>query len=261
VEWACEFLGTLVLVLGGLSAVCLDFGQGMPIARLIPSASARLLLTGLLFAATGSLFALTPPGRRSGAHLNPCITLAFFATGHVHRDDLLGYVGAQCLGAITGAAVLRWIWAGVAVSVRDGRTLPGPGTGGPQAVAIEALMTAILVLTILICVAHRRSLRWTPTAVWIVVALLVWRGAPYTGTSLNPARSLGPAVVAARFGSLWVYLVGPPLGALAAVALQRGWGRHLPLTAKLFHDEGYPSVLRSWLPTDRRPAQIPAEGR
>ncbi len=268
-EWAAELAGTAILVLGGLSAVCLDFGRGSPVAPLLPSSSWRLLVTGLLFAGTGSLVAVTPLGRRSGAHLNPCVTLAFFVTGHVHRDDLAGYIAAQLLGAILGAGLLVRAWGPVAASVGDGTTRPGPGVGAVQAVGIEALMTAILVATILLCVSHHRTARLTPVAVWLVVACLVWRGAPYTGTSLNPARSLGPALLAGRWGDLWVYGVGPVAGALAVALAVRviGPGRG-PLTAKLFHDARYPSVLRSRLPTTpRRPAgrgggdQIGASGR
>ncbi len=70
-EWSCELVGTAVLLIGGLSAVCLDFGPHSPTARLVPDHSARLLITGLLFAGTGSLVAVSPLGRRSGAHLNP----------------------------------------------------------------------------------------------------------------------------------------------------------------------------------------------
>ena len=265
-EWGSELLGTACLILGGLSAVCLDFGRGTPLPHLLPSASWRLLLTGLLFGGTGSLIAVTPVGRRSGAHLNPCVTLAFFVTGHVHRDDLLGYALAQVGGAAAAAVLVARLWGGAARSVADGVTRPGPGTGALAAVGIEALMTAILVATILLCVSHRRSVRWTPLAVWVVVALLVRFGAPYTGTSLNPARSLGPALVAGQLGGLWIYWVGPPAGALAAVALFRLLGRgRRPLTAKLFHDVRYPSVLRSRLATagGRDPGrdQIEATGR
>ncbi len=251
--WASELAGTAILVLGGLSAVCLDFGHGSPVAPLLPSVSARLLLTGLLFAGVGSLVAISPLGRCSGGHINPSVTVAFWITGHVHRHDLAGYVGAQCLGALLGAILLRWLWGPVAVSVHDGMTAPQPGTGPWAAVGIEALMTAILVLTILLCVARARTARWTPLAVWVVVALLVWQGAPYTGTSLNPARSLGPALVGGTLSSLWVYWVGPLAG---AALLAGGWrllGREWqPVTAKLFHDHRYQSVLRSRLPVRGR---------
>ena len=237
--WAAELAGTAILVFGGLSAVVLDFGAGSPVATAIPSASARLLLTGALFAGTGALVTVSPIGRRSGAHLNPAVTLAFWLTGHVHPHDFAGYVGGQLAGALAGAAALVAVWGRAAASVHDGVTQPGAGIGQPEAAAIEALMTAALVLTILLFVSDARTMRWTPAAVWAVVTLLVWQGAPFTGTSLNPARSLGPALVGANVHALWVYLVGPPAGAVLAVALQRlVLPGVVPLTAKLFHLAG-----------------------
>ena len=148
VDWGCEFLGTMALVLGGISAVVLDFGTRSPVASTVPSHSLRLLLTGLLFAGCGSLVAISPIGRRSGAHLNPSITIAFFCQRHLRVGDAVGYITAQCLGAIAGAGALRLLWGARAVSVHDGRTLPGPGVSTPEAVGIEALMTVVLVLVV-----------------------------------------------------------------------------------------------------------------
>lgn len=242
----------MVLVLGGLSAVVLDFGSGSPLAPILPSHSARLLVTGLLFAGCGSLVAISPPGRRSGAHLNPAVTLAFWCERHLHPHDLAGYITGQSIGAILGAALLRLAWEGRAASVRYGLTSPGHGLTALEAAGVEAAMTAILVLTIFLFVSSTRTVRWTPLAVWIVVAVLVWQGAPYTGTSLNPARSLGPALVAGDWHDYWVYLLGPLAGSVLAVA---GW-RLIPritLTAKLFHDPHYPSTLASHLPTREHP--------
>jgi len=109
IVWGCEFLGTAVLLAGGLSAVFLDFGAHSPVTHLLPSMSARLLLTGLLFAGTGSLVALSPIGRTSGAHLNPAVTLAFFTQRKVHPHDVAGYIAAQLLGAVVACAVLRMV--------------------------------------------------------------------------------------------------------------------------------------------------------
>ena len=84
---------------------------------------------------------------------------------------------------------------------------------------------------------------------WVVVTLLVWKGTPYTGTSLNPGRSLGPAVVAGNLVDYWVYVVGPSLGALSVAIVVRvlpGWR---PFTARLCHDPRYPSTLASALPS------------
>ena len=244
VEWACEALGTAVLLLVGLSAVCLDFGPHSPMHEY--STSARLLLTGLLFAGTGSLLALWPPGRRSGAHLNPVVTLAFWTQGKVHRHDLAGYV----VGAVAGTALLRLLWGREARAVQFGATLPGPGVSDLRAVLIEAAMTASLVLVILLMTSSARSARWTPLVLWPLIASLVWQGAPYTGTSLNPARSFGPDLLASLLTDhYWVYVAGPGAGAMIAVGIFTLFRDRRVLTAKLFHDPRYLSTLGSDLPT------------
>jgi aquaporin Z len=206
-----------------------------------------LLLTGLIFAGVGSLVAVAPLGRRSGAHLNPAVTFAFWCERHLHPHDLAGYVSGQCLGAILGAALLRLLWGGHAASVGYGVTAPGRGLDALEAAGVEALMTAILVLTIFLFVSSARSARWTPLAVWIVVAVLVWQGAPFTGTSLNPARSLGPALISGDWRDYWAYVVGPLSGSALAVACWVLVPRDT-LTAKLFHDRRYANTLGSLLP-------------
>lgn len=250
VEWSCELLGTALLLLGGLSAICLDFGPHSPLRDV--ASSPRLLLTGLLFAGTGSLLAISPMGRRSGAHLNPVVTLAFWTQRKVHPHDLAGYIGAQLLGAVLGTAAVAALWGAEAQAVDIGATAPGHGLTRPGAVGVEAAMTAVLILVLLLMTSSPRTTRWTALVLWPVIATLVWQGAPYTGTSLNPARSLGPALLAPLLGPYWVYVAGPLLGgtiAVAAFALLRD--RHV-LTAKLFHDPRYRSTLGTSLPTGTR---------
>ncbi|HZU71737.1 MAG TPA: aquaporin [Acidimicrobiales bacterium] len=257
VDWGCELVGTALLVFFGLSAVTLDFGPHSPVASVVPSPSARLLLTGVLFAGAGALVTVSPMGRRSGAHLNPAVTLAFWLQRHVHLHDLVGYVVAQCAGGLVGAEALRLAWDGRAAAVGFGRTAPRPGLGPMAAIGLEALMTGLLILVIFSFLSSPRTARWTPWAVLVTVALEVWRGAPYTGTSLNPARSLGPAIVSGHLGGLWIYLVAPLAGATVAAGVWVLAPRAL-VTAKLFHDPRYRSVLRSLLPT--RPAPALASG-
>jgi aquaporin Z len=232
-------------MLGGLSAVALDFAPGSPVAAVIPGVSGRLLLTGALFAATGSLVAISPLGRISGAHVNPAVTVAFWLTRQVHPHDLVGYLMGQFAGALIGVAAWRLVWGRNAEAVMDGVTAPGPGVHPCEAVALEALMTSVLVLTIFLFVSRPRLMRWTPLAVWLVVMLLVSQGALLTGTSLNPARSLGPAVIHASYSSVWIYFLGPLLGAtMAAGLVHMLGGRMRPLTAKLFHDPRYRTIFR-----------------
>ena len=241
-EWLAELVGTALLLMGGLSAITLDFGSRSPVVSLLPSHSMRLLLTGALFAATGSLIAISPLGRISGAHLNPAVSLAFWLSGKMHHHDVGAYVAAQLVGACIGATAAKLAWHDLATA-GYGVTRPGPSISPIGAVLIEAAMTALLLLTILLFLSRMQTARWTPLAVWFVATMLVWQGAPLTGTSLNPARSLGPAFAAANFHDLWIYFVGPPAGAAIATLAAVAGMRLRPVTAKLFHDPAYASIF------------------
>ena len=248
-EWAAEAAGTAVLMLVIVSVVSFDFSPGSPLEHLLPSIGARLLLAGLLIAGSGSLVAISPLGRLSGGHLNPAVTFGFWVTGHVRRHDLLGYIAGQVLGAFAGASLGALLWGSRASAVHFAATHPGHGFHDSDAAAVEALMTGVLLLVIFVLNASNRTMRLTPVATWLLVATMVWQAAPYTGTSLNPARSLAPAVLDRDPASLWVYLVAPLVGAAAAAALVQGGALRRPLTAKMFHDSSYRSVMQTIVPT------------
>ena len=241
-EWAAELAGTGLLMIGGLGAVTLDFGAHSPVAPLLPSHSLRLLLTGALFAGTGSLIAISPLGRISGAHLNPAVSLAFWLSGKMHHHDVGAYFAAQLAGALLGVGLLRLAWPDF-TTVGDGVTHPGQGMTSIDALGIETVMTGALVATILLFVSSMRTARWTPLAVWVVVTLLVWQGAPLTGTSINPARSLAPALLSWQLQDVWIYVAGPLLGSALATGLVVAVVRLRPATAKLFHDARYSSIF------------------
>ena len=248
IEWLCELLGTLAMILVGFSAIALFGAPQSPLHAAIGSAALRAWLTGLTFGVISALVALSPLGRRSGAHLNPVVTLAFWTQGKVHPHDVAGYVSGQVVGAICGTAATAVVWGAEARAVHLGATAPGRGVGPVEAVLVEAAMTGALVLTLLLMTSRAVTARWTPLVLWLLIAALVWQGAPYTGTSLNPARSLGPALLAPLLGPLWVYLLGPLLGGAAAVAVFGLLGDVEVQTAKLFHDGRYRSTLGSALP-------------
>jgi aquaporin Z len=248
--------GTALLVLGALSSVALLLSDSSPVAPTVPSHSARLLLVGLLTGGCVSLIVVSPLGRLSGAHLNPTVTLAFAVLGRVSAHDVVGYVGAQLAGAFAGALAFRLLWRSTALEVGGGVTHP---TVAPAlAIGLEAAMTALLVALILVFLSRERLTRWTPLMLFAILALLVWRGSAYTGTSLNPARSAGPAAAFWDFSDLWLYVLAPTVGALVVAA---AWGRQeasrRPKTAKLFHDPRYPSSLRCELPAMPPGSPIP----
>ena len=245
-EYVAEFLGTACMVFFGLSAVVFDFGAGLPMERWIPDPSQRLLLTGLCFAGTGSLVAISPLGRLSGGHINPSVSLAFWLYGKMRLVDFVGYVVAQMLGGILGAAALAGVWKKYAASVHNGMTRPGVGWPLWQVFGFEVAMTGMLVLLIFIFVSNQRLMRWTPFMTWIVVAMMVWLEAPISGTSLNPARSFGPALVSGEWQDQWIYAVAPPLGGILGLLVYRlvsKEGREV-LTCKLFHAPNYRTIFK-----------------
>jgi aquaporin Z len=229
----------------GISAGVLDFSPDLPVAHFIPSYSLRLLLTGLIYAGSGSLFAISPLGKLSGAHINPSVSLAFFARGKMHSHDLAGYLVAQFIGATVGAWLLVILWRGHAADVHDGVTAPGPGYPIWFVFLAEFAMTLALVFAIFAFLSSHRLMRWTPLMTWILVAFLVWIGAPISGTSLNPARSFGPSLISWFWSYQWLYWIAPPLGSLCAVFLFRVIAKDRKvLTGKLFHVPHYPCIFR-----------------
>jgi aquaporin Z len=158
------------------------------------------------------------------------------------------------LGPLIGTEIVRLAWGSTARAISLGVTQPGRSLDAGQAALVEALMTALLIGTILVMVSSERTARWTPLVLIPVIAILVWQGAPFTGTSLNPARSVAPAFLLPELRDLWVYLVGPLGGALVAVAVFGLIPEIETLTAKLYHAPRYPSTMRTAL------AAAPARG-
>ena len=245
-EYAAEACGTAFNVFVGLSAGVINFSPDFFVAHAIPSQSLRLLLTGLIFAGSGSLFAISPPGKLSGAHINPSVSLAFFARGKMHKADFAGYVIAQLLGGILGAWFLIGFWGPHATNIHNGITSPGVGYPLWFVFLAEFAMTMILVLAIFAFLSEKRLIRWTPLMTWLLVATLVWLGAPISGTSLNPARSFGPSLISWFWSFQWLYWTAPPLGGLTAVALFHFLGSGRPvLTAKIFHVPHYRCIFKN----------------
>ena len=251
-EYAAEFAGTALLLLVGLSAVCVDFATRSPVVSAIPDSNLRRLITGIIFAGTATAIVYSPLGRRSGGHINPAVTLAFLRLGKITRRSAAVYVVVQVAGALTGAALVMVIWRGWATSVSVGATVPKDG-GPAAAMAAEVGVTFLLVTLLLHFVDRPRLMPYTAAAAGVLVAFFVFVEAPVSGTSLNPARTLGPAVVGGTFTDLWIYLLGPPLGALLAVLVYRH-GRSGVACGKLIHTDAVECRFLDcqYTPPDRR---------
>jgi aquaporin Z len=210
-EWRrvfSELLGTffLVLVAVGGGMVNARFGGHAvpPAARVV--APALMVMAIILFM-----------GAVSGAHLNPVVSIAFAFRGDFPWKRLPYYIVAQAAGAVLATLAL---WAFVGRQGAAGLTLPGPGISTADAMVWEALLTLGLVSVVLGTASGAQALG--PIAAFGVgsfIALAGLFGAPVSGASMNPARSLGPALVLGNWTSWWAYLLGPLIGALAAVAV------------------------------------------
>ena len=157
-------------------------------------------------------------GTVSGAHLNPAVTLAFAVRRNFPWNRVPGYMVAQVAGAVGAAAFLRAMFDTVGAL---GATLPGSGVTSGKALAMEVVLTAGLVNTILGTASGARNIGTNGAiAVGGYIALAGLWSAPVTGASMNPARSLGPDLMRGDLHTTWIYIVGPTIGALIGAAFE-----------------------------------------
>jgi len=159
--------------------------------------------------------------------------------GKVPARDAVIYMVSQFAGALVGAYGAGLAWGPLTAGVHYAATVPGEGFSVAGAFAGEILITFLVVFTIFVCLNKPRLAAVTGLVVFALRAVLGVIEAPVSGASLNPARTLGPALLAPSYTALWVYFAGPAIGALVAVAAYRGkWGR-ATVCAKLYHTEKY----------------------
>jgi len=236
-----EFIGTALLVGVGVSFVILDFGKGSPVVAVLPDPGLRRLITGFLFGATGASIAVSPVGKTSGAHINPVVTVAFWLKGKMTAPNALGYIVAQLSGGIAGALPLL-AWGHMGASINFGGTYPGPGFTVLQATLGEVVTTFGLIAGLFLFLGHKPLRPFTPLLFPFLYAVMVYLEAPVSGTSTNPARSIGPSLMASSWHGWWVYWVGPVLGTFVALGLsQISWLRRFEVeVAKVYHFEHDP---------------------
>ncbi|MCB0712056.1 MAG: MIP family channel protein [Ignavibacteriae bacterium] len=203
-----EAVGTFALVLAGTGAIIFNDVSGGIIGHLGVALTFGLIVMTVIHAI----------GDRSGAHINPAVTIAFAVAGRFPWRRVPLYVVAQTVGGILASLLLLWY---APTHQTLGMTLP---TVDPlQALVMEILLTLFLMFVIL-STAHGAQERGITAALAIggVVALEAIFAGPITGASMNPARSIAPAIAAGNFVHQWIYIVGPVLGAALAVPL--AWG-------------------------------------
>jgi aquaporin Z len=210
-----EFFGTAMLLLAGLSVVILMFGSGSPMAQLIPEVKLRQVITGFLFGSIGASIALSPIGKVSGAHINPAVTMVFWLFRKIEGRLAITYILAQVTGAIVGCLPLL-LWGGMGRSIGFGVTVPGEGYSLLTVLLGEIVTTFTMVSLLVIFIGFRQIRQFTPFMFPFLYAIMVPIEAAISGTSTNPARSLGPAVISGQWEGWWIYLIGPLAGAFLA---------------------------------------------
>ena len=200
---AAEAIGTFALVFAGTGAIVINDVSGGTVSHVGVALTFGLVVLAMIYAV----------GDVSGAHLNPAVTLGFLAGRRFEARWVAPYVLSQCVGAVAASLLLRVMFPSHATL---GATLPAGAD--LQSFVLEAILTWLLMFVILsVSVGSKEKGVLAGIAVGAVIAFEALFAGPISGASMNPARSLAPAVVAGRLGSLWVYLTAPFLGTGLAV--------------------------------------------
>lgn len=212
----------------------------LPLRAAIPDAFARRALIGVAMGLTAVVLIYSPFGQRSGAHMNPAVTLTFLRLGKIKRGDAAAYVAAQFIGGVCGVLLVR-MGAGMLVAhpaVHYAVTEPGP-YGRGVALAAEVAISFLTMSAVLHASNRAVWAPYTGLIVGLLVACYVTFEAPLSGFSQNPARTFASAAVAGDFTALWIYFVAPLLGMFAAAELyRRARGIDRVFCAKLHHPSG-----------------------
>lgn len=220
-KWTAEFLGTFWLVFGGCGSAV--------ISAAFPSVGIGLLGVSFAFGLTVMTMAYTVGGI-SGGHFNPAVTVGLAAAGRFPISGVIPYIIAQVIGAIVGAAVLYLIASGKADFTAGGFAANGYGDHSPgkygllSAFVAEAVLTFMFLIIILGSTHGRAPVGFAPIAIGLGLTLIHLISIPVTNTSVNPARSTGPALFAEggwAIGQLWLFWLAPILGALIAGVVWR----------------------------------------
>jgi MIP family channel proteins len=202
----------------GLAAFALVFaGCGAIVANQVYDGALGTVGVALVFGLV-IMVMVYATGHLSGAHINPAVTLAFTLTRHFPPREAGAYIGAQLAGAVIAALALLAIWPDQPAQL--GATVPSVGVG--SALVYELILTAFLMFVIMAVATDTRAVGAAAAiAIGGTVGLDALFGGPVTGASMNPARSIGPALASGTFDDLWIYIVGPVAGAaLGALAYQ-----------------------------------------
>jgi aquaporin Z len=243
-EYAIEACCLAIFMISAVSFAVLLQHPGSPVAGWASPSPVGRLPMGIAMGLTAVALIYSPPGRRSGAHMNPAVTLTFLRLGKISAVDAGAYVCAQFGGGTAGMCIATLVFRRFAADppVNYVATMPG-SAGAPGAFAGEVVISFVLMITVLAMSNARRLAPLTGAAAGILVTTFITFEAPLSGMSMNPARTAASALFAGG-GSLWIYFTAPPLGMLAAAEIfLRAAGRARVRCAKLHHPSNIPCIF------------------
>jgi len=218
-EYFCEFIGTAILLFAGLTGIYLI--SPVNVADMV-----KYFTIGLFFAIGLVIVVYSPIGKRSGGHVNPALTLAFWLNGLISGIDTIGYIVAQFAGAVFGAwfAFMIFDWKNPAVAL----TLPGLDYPPMLILIVEFIITFLLVIAVFSFVSSGKSGRFTGIVLGMYIIVVTVLFAAISGVGLNPARVFGPGALLLRFDYILIYFTASVLGAFAAYGFFRGATKGIP---------------------------------
>ena len=206
-QMCAEVFGTFALVFSGTGAIVINDDRGGAVTHVGIALTFGLIVLAMIYSI----------GDVSGCHLNPAVTLGFFAAGRTTWHSILPYIFSQCSGALLASLLLRLMFP---LHPTLGATIPSGSAA--QSFLLELVLTMILMFVILsVSSGSNEKGAMAGIAIGSVIALEAMFAGPISGASMNPARSLGPAVVSLNLTHLWIYLVAPTLGACVSVIAYR----------------------------------------
>ena len=215
---AAEFIGTFVLVFAGTGAIVIDETTGGAVTHVGVALTFGLIVLAMIYTV----------GDISGAHLNPAVSLGFLTARRFPLRQAIPYIASQCGGALAASGVLHFLFP---QNEKLGTTIPaGSAT---QSFVLELILTAILMFVILgVSTGATEKGITAGIVIGAVVGLEAMFAGPISGASMNPARSLGPAMISSHFQHLWIYLLAPAIGGCIGVLGCR-WMREVGCCSKL----------------------------
>jgi aquaporin NIP len=206
-KYISESIGTFALVFCGTGAIIINETTKGVITHVGIAITFGLIIMSMIYAL----------GEKSGAHLNPAVTIAFAVNGNFPARQVLPYILSQCTGAFIASLVLKVLFPDSALL---GATIPSGSD--MQSLVLEFILTFLLMFVIInVATGSKEQGLFAGMAIGSVVLLEAMFAGPVSGASMNPARSLAPAVVAGALSQLWIYIVAPVTGAIAAVYIQK----------------------------------------